>query len=173
MSPGWARKLVTLAGAGLVLVVVGWLDTVVMVGIQRDSQTTFDISQIVWALPLGYLAVAAALLVVGLLARWVNSAFVGLVYALVGAFLTFMFPIEWQLAAEINGAAPLLPGPLASFVNEAYLRTEQGPLNAVAIVGAGMLLVGLASIGLALRHGRPVSASADVPPDPVASSPRS
>jgi hypothetical protein len=170
MAPGWARKLVALVAAGVVLLIVGWLDTVVLVGIQRRSEETFDISQVAWALPLGYLAVAAALLAIGLLARWVNSAFVGLAYALVGAFLTFLFPIEWQWAAAINGAAPFLPGPIASFVNEAYLRTEQGPLNAVAIIGAGMLLVGLANIGLALRRERPAAGDApDGQSEPVAS----
>jgi hypothetical protein len=146
------RKLVALLGAAVVLVIAGWVDTVVMVGIHRTSSATFDIIQIAWAVPFGYLTIAAAILVIGLLARWARSVLVGLAYALIGAFLAFLFPINWLWTAETNGAPPILPAPVATFVNEVYSHAEQGPLNAVAIIGAGMLLVGLASIGYELRH---------------------
>lgn len=151
------RKLVALLGAAAVLGIAGWVDTVVILGIQRSSAQTFDVSQIAWALPFGYLTIAAAVLVIGLLARWAQSGLVGLVYALVGAFLAFLFPILWLWAAGVNGATPFLPEPIATFITEVYSNLEQGPLNAVAIIGAGMLLVGLATIGHALRHRAPAA----------------
>jgi hypothetical protein len=146
------RKLVALAAATAVLVIAGWLDTVVIVGIQRSSEATFDISQFAWALSFGYLTVAGAVLTIALLARWARSILVGLVYAVVGAFLVFLSPMIWLGAVGLNGAPPFLPGPIATLVNDAYLYGEQGPLNAVAIIGAGMLMVGIGSVAYAFRH---------------------
>jgi hypothetical protein len=149
------RKLVALAGAAAVLVIAAWIDTVAMAGIQRRSSQTFDITEIAVALPFGFLTVAGAVLATALLARWARSVLVGAVYALVGAFLAFLFPIVWLWAASVNGATPVMPAPIATFVNDVYLNLEQGPLNAVAIIGAGMSLAGVASIGSALRHRAP------------------
>lgn len=146
------RKLVALAAAIAVLVIAGWLDTVVVVGIQRRYEQTFDISLFAWALSIGYLIVAAAVLAIALLARWAKSVLVGLVYAVVGAFLVLLFPMIWLGAVGLNGAPPFLPEPIATLVNDAYLYGEQGPLNAVAIIGAGMLIVGIVSIAYAFRH---------------------
>lgn len=151
------RNVIAIVGAGLVLGLVGWLDTVVVEGIRQRSSQTFDITGIAWALPFGYLAIAGGGAAIVLLARWAQSVTVGLVYALGGAFLVFLFPILWFWAASVNGAAPLLPGPIATFVNEVYAHAESGPLNAVAILGAAMLLAGLATIGSALRHRVPAA----------------
>jgi len=151
MSDRSARKLVALVGAGVVLLVCGWLDAVVIVGISRRANETFDPSGIAWALSFGYLVVAGAVLVVALLARWARSAVVGVVYVLVGVFFVFLPPINWLWAATINGASPILPDPLLTLVNTAYVDAEQGPLNAVAIIGAAMLLVGGLSVAGVLR----------------------
>lgn len=155
MSRRWARNLLAVLGAGLILGLAGWLDTVVIAGIRQRSGQTFDITAISWALPFGYLAIAGAGSASVLLARWAHSVLVGLVYALAGAFLTFLFPILWLWTGSINGAPPLVSGPIATFLAEIYAHEETGPLNAVAIIGAMMLLAGLGVIGSALRHRAP------------------
>jgi hypothetical protein len=164
------RKLVALLGAAAVLVIADWVDTVMVTGIRLSSGQTFDVSQMEWALPFGYLTVAAGGLAIVLLARWAQSVLVGLVYALVGAFFAFLFPIIWLWAAGVNGATPVLPGPIVTFLTDVYINTEQGSLNAVAIIGAGMLLVGLASIGYALRNrASPAPGGAERPRESEAS----
>ena len=107
--------------------------------------------------------------------RWARSGLVGSVYAIVGALLVFLGPINWIWAATINGADPILPGPITTLVNSLYINAEQGPLNAVAIIGAGMLLIGIASVVDAMRHRAPAaaapvattSATSEVSPDPT------
>ena len=150
MSPKSMRKVVAIAAAAAIIGIAGWLDSVWLMGNQRTSQATFDVSQLFWSQASAYLLVAGAVLLIGLLARWARSATVGLVYALVGAFLAFLSPIVWTWAASINGADPILPAPIVSFVSFVY-PVEQGPVNAVAIIGAAMLLVGIASIISAIR----------------------
>ena len=164
MSPTSIRKVMAITTAAVVVGLASWLDSSVLVGIQRTSAASFDPTQSAWGLTLGYLMVAGAVLLIGLLARWAQSTIVGLVYALAGAFLAFLFPIVWLWSASINGADPILPGPIASFVDDAYLNLEQGPVNAAAIIGAGMLLVGIASIVASSRQRS--SAPAKVP-DPL------
>jgi hypothetical protein len=149
------RKLVSLVAAGAILVLARWLDTVVLGGIRQTANSTFDVLPASWAFSFGYLLVAGAVLMVAMLGRWARSSVVGVVYALVGALLVFVGPLIWLGAAGLNGAPPFLPGPLATLVDKIYLSGEQGALNAVAIIGAAMLLVGLASIGSALRHRVP------------------
>ena len=149
------RKFVAFVGAAVILVVVGWLDAVVIVAIQRRSAQSFDVTGIGWALPFGYLILAGAILAIALLGRWAASVLVGVAYAIVGAFLTFLFPITWFLAAGVNGATPVLPEPIATFISNIYFNVEQGPLNAIAILGATLLLVGLATIGQAVRKRVP------------------
>ena len=92
----------------------------------------------------------SGVLLLGVLAWRSQSALVGAVYLVVGAFFTFMLVILWKFAAEINGAPPLLPGPAADAVGQIY-QWSYGPLNAVATIGAGMFLVGLLVVGRALR----------------------
>ena len=133
------------------------MDTVVIVGIRQTSAVTFDPMPIVWAMSFGYLMVSGAVLAIALLGRWANSALVGLIYVLVGGFLVFLSPMIWLGAVGLNGAPPFLPEPIATFVNNVYFYESQGPLNAVALIGAGMLLVGVASIAYAPRHRAPTA----------------
>lgn len=142
------------------LVVAGWYDTTLMASVQRTEAATFDITQTTIALPVGYLLIAAGVLVISLLARWADSRLVDVVYLVVGAFLTLLFSFVWTLAASVNGAPPVLPDPLASFISQAYTTTEIGPLNAVAIIGAGLLLVGVTSMVQVLRRRRTRTATA-------------
>ncbi len=175
MSDRSALKVVAVVGAGILLVIAAWLDSVVLVAIVKSASASFDVQSLVWAESFGFLAVAGTVLAVALLGRWARSALVGGVYAIVGALLVFLGPINWLWAASINGARPVLPGPITTLVNNLYINAEQGPLNAVAIIGAGMLLVGIASIVDAMRHRAPAAAppvatssvTSEVSPDPT------
>jgi hypothetical protein len=163
------RKLVSLVAAGVIVVCAGWFDTVVLVGLQHRASQLFDPLPYVWATSLGFVVLAGAVLAVTLLARWAHSGVVGLVYVLVGGLLVFVGPLIWLGADGLNSAPPFLPGPLATMVDDIYLYGEQGALNAVAIIGATMLLVGLASVGSALRPRAPAVPSpteASLQPEP-------
>ena len=167
MSSHRQRTVVAVLGTALVLLVAAWFDNVLMAAVRQTEGTTFDITQTAAALPVGYVLIAAGTLAILVLARRADSRLVDVAYVVAGGFLTFLFTLVWTLAATINGAPPVLPDPIASFIDEAFTTAETGPLNAVAIIGAAMLVVGLADLGLALRR-RPtpearVAPAADVP----------
>lgn len=146
------RNGIALVGAAAILLLGGWLDGQVFPEIQRREASTFDISLISWALPLGYLMVAASVIAVASLAAWARSLLVGVTYAVVGAFFAFLLTITWRLAAEINGVPAVLPRPLAAIVGDISFWGARGPLNALSTTGAGMLLAGLVSIALVVRR---------------------
>ena len=132
-------------GAAVMLVGAAWFDTTTMS--VSEAPTGFAIASTV-----GYVLSAAAILGVALLARWAASPLVDVGYALVGAFFAVLQALAFTLAASVNGAPPVLPDPLASFLSQAYVATEAGVANVVALMGAGMLVVGATRIGLALRR---------------------
>ena len=142
--------MVAILGAAIVLVVAAWYDTDPDGSGHADQGSTFDVTQTKFALPVGYLIVATGVLIVALVTRRADSRLVDVVYVAVGGFLTLLFTLVWTLAATINGAPPVLPDPLASLMDQAYTTAETGTLNAVAIIGAAMLVVGLADLGIAL-----------------------
>ncbi len=153
------RKLGSLVAGGVILALAGWLDSQVLAGLLRTANQNFDPLPFTWVTSFGFILVAGAVLAVALLARWAHSPVVGLVYALVGGLVVFVGPLIWLGADGVNGAPPFLPDPLGGILNNIYLYGEQGPLNAAAIVGGAMLLVGLASIGSALRNRERVTPS--------------
>ena len=167
MSSRRQRTVAAVLGAVLVLLVAGWFDNILMAEVRQREAATFDITQTATVLPIGYVLIAAAVLAVLVLARRADSRLVDVAYAVAGGFLTVLFTLVWTLAATINGAPPVLPDPLASFIDQAYTTAETGPLNAVAIIGAAMLVVGLADLGLALRRrpspGISVAPAAEAP----------
>ena len=122
--------------------------------IRQQEAATFDPTGLSLAYALGSVAVASGVLVLAVLAWRSRSALVGVAYLIVGGFFGFMPVINWWGAAQINGAPPVLPGPIADAVSQIYFWSN-GPLNAIAMVGAGMflagLLVGLLVVGRSIR----------------------
>ena len=168
MSKG-GRAAVAVLVAAAVLWLAGWADGTVMRDIGRREAQTFDPTGLSLAYAFGAVAVASAVLLLAVLAWRSRSALVGAAYVLVGGFFAFMPVIVWKFAAEINGAAPLLPGPVADAVGQIY-QWSYGPLNAIATVGAGMFVVGLRVVGRALRTwmvGRRVQPVTGVEGQPV------
>jgi hypothetical protein len=144
------RAALAILVASVVLWLAAWLDGTVMRDIAQQEAATFDPTGLSLAYSLGSLAVVGGALLLGVLAWRSHSTLAGAAYALVGAFLVFLPVIAWRFAAQINGAPPVLPGPIADAVSQIYFWSN-GPLNAIATVGAGMFLVGLLVIGGALR----------------------
>ena len=148
--PRSARAVTALLAAGGVLWVTAWFDHIWLTDMQRQAGASFDPTGLMWALGVGSLAVAGAVLLVAILAWRSPSVAVSTVYAVVGAFFTFLPTLLWQFSASVNGAPPVLPQPVADVVTEVY-QASTGPLNAVETVGAGMLIVGVAGFARAMR----------------------
>jgi hypothetical protein len=120
---------------------------------------TFELEPALFVATLGHLAVAAGILVLAVLAWHSRSVAVGIAYALVGAIAAFLAPITWHLAAQVNNAPAVVPDPASRFISMIF-TWQDGPLAAVATIGAGMLLIGLAVIGQPFS-GRPAAAAAE------------
>jgi hypothetical protein len=149
MSKAGRAAVAILVAAGVVWL-AGWLDGTVMRDIGRQAAQSFDNTGLEVADSLGAVAVAGGVLLLGVLGWRSQSALVGAAYVLVGAFFAFMPVIVFPFAAQINGAPPLLPGPIADAVGQIYF-SSYGPLNAIATVGAGMFVVGLLAVGRSIR----------------------
>ena len=150
-----ARFVVGLGVVIVLLVVDGWFDSVVVVTAQREVARTFDPDVVLVARSLGFLLIAASVLLVTVAGWRFRSIELGLAYVVVGAFFAFLDTITWKLAAQVNDAPPILPEPIVRIVN-AFYPWEQGPLSATLIVGAGTLLVGIVLVGMPiLRSGPP------------------
>jgi hypothetical protein len=145
MSKAGRAAVAILVVAG-VLFVAGWFDGTVMRDIRQQEAATFDPTGLSLAFAFGAVAVAGGVLLLSVLAWRSHSALVGAAYVFVGAFFAFLPVLAWRFAAQINGAPPVLPGPIADAVGQIYFWSN-GPLNAVATVGAGVLLVGLLVVG--------------------------
>jgi hypothetical protein len=170
MSDRMARTVVALGGGAATIAIAGWLDREV-IGVQRGATAAFDVTTTAVVFSLGYVIIAAGVLLIVVLARRATYPVVGVLYVLGGAFLTFLFPVTWFLTAKGNSPA-ILTGPLADFLLRFWMKTEQSPLNAVAILGAVMLLVGLVTIGSGIRdRGRSTRAVAVVPMESPVSQP--
>jgi hypothetical protein len=144
------RAAVAILVAAAVLWLAGWLDGTVMRDIGRQAAASFDNTGLELAYSLGAVAVAGGVLLLGVLAWRSRSALVGAVYLVVGGYFAFMPVINWWGVVQINGAPPVLPGPIADAVGQIFFSSF-GPLNAIATVGAGMFVVGLLVVGGSLR----------------------
>jgi len=146
-----------LVAAPVVLILMAWFDTTVVHGASQQAAATFDMSQVGLVVALGMTLVAGAVLALALIAWRSRSVAVGVVYAVVGAYLALQVWIIWTFAAQINDTPPVLPEPFLSAVTNLYHATD-GPLNAVGIIGAGMLVAGVAVIARSFRHRSGASA---------------
>lgn len=153
MSQSLQRILVALFGAAAVLIVAAWIDAVLLHSILVTGGTAFGEVPTSIALPVGYLLVIAGVLVIARLAGSARSRLVEIVYVVVGVFWDFLFTLVWTVAAvSANAAPPVLPDPLASAIGQTYTATEEGPLHAVALIGAAMVVAGASRLALSLRH---------------------
>jgi hypothetical protein len=158
--PSRRHRLSTpLVAAIVLLFAAGWFDGTVLRNLQRDVGRTFELEPALVIATLGHLAVAAGILVLAVLAWHSRSVAVGIAYLVAGSTAAFLAPINWHLAAQVNNAPAVMPEPASRFVSMIF-TWQDGPLAAVATIGAGMLLIGLAVIGQPF-FGRPAAAAAE------------
>jgi hypothetical protein len=140
------RSLVALVGAALVIAIATWFDTVFLNEAIARARPTFDMSGIGVMISAGAMLVAGSVLLVGVLAWRAASVVVGIVYAVVGAFIVGLPWVVMNLAFGINDAPPVLPEPLSVVLADIYFRIADGSLNAVGTIGAAMLIAGMAAL---------------------------
>ena len=142
-----AYGLTAVTASLLAIVGFAWLDSTVLKEAQQQASAEFDASRytVLWSL----CAVLLAAVILGLAAiAWRSeSSLVGLFYLLLGGFIAFLAAIVTTLAANSGG------GSLGRIISPLLLATS-GPMNAVGMVGASMLVIGLV---LLVRWARSVS----------------
>ncbi len=134
--------IVALAAAAIALVIVAWFDSTVMRDVQEQARTS-GLSPLAAVTVLEALLVAGSVLLLGVLAWRSSSAVVGLAYVVVGGFFVAQLWIWWNLAA---GGNDVLPEAVALALRDLFYWSTGGSLNDVATVGAGMLIVGIATL---------------------------
>lgn len=165
MQEGWGvsrtgKALVALAAAAIALVVMAWFDSTVLRDAVRQAQATFTSASVAPLFVLGSLLVAGAVLLLGALAWRAASLVVSLAYVVVGGFFVALWWVVWNLGSATNDAPPVLPEWFASALTSIWVSTT-GQLNAVATIGAGMLIAGIAAL-VPWWRGRAAAFRADV-----------
>jgi len=155
--PKTGRALAALAAAAIVLVIAAWYDAAFLAEAELRAKASFELGKEMFFVSLGGFAVAGTVLLLAWLARSSRSRVVGVIYLVVGAFFALLPWIFTTFALYGTDVPPLLPEPLARVVGDIYLATV-GPLNAVVVIGAGMVIGGLAAIA-GSRHERSWSSS--------------
>jgi len=114
------------------LAVAAWYDAAVMPTLQADG-ATFDPNQAAISLPvgLGYITLAAGVILVALLAHWADSRFVDVAYALAGALVAVLGTIAWSGVVGVVGVPPV---------------------DALAVIGVALCFIGLSDLGLRRRR---------------------
>jgi hypothetical protein len=151
---------VALAASAIALVVTAWFDSSILRDAVRQAQATFNTVSVVPLFVLGSILVAGAVLLLGSLAWRAASPVVSLAYVVVGGFFVALPWLAWNLASATIDAPPVLPESLASALTSIWLSTT-GQLNAVATIGAGMLIAGIAAL-VPWWRGRAAASRVDV-----------
>ena len=128
----------------VVLVALALFDTTVVHDAVRQASSTFDSTQYTLVVSLGTIVIAGAVLLLASVAWRSGSIAVGIVYAAVGAYFALQLWIYMYLAGQV------LPEPLETAVINVSFATL-GPLNAVGIVGGGMVIAGVAVLTRSFR----------------------
>ena len=133
MSMRTRRSFVALVGAAALLVVAAWYVNDVMPAVQPAYGAPPDVDRLAASLPvgLGYIAISAGVLVVALVARWADSRLVDIAYAIGGVCFAVLATVAWAGAVSVFGAPSV---------------------NALAILGIALLLIGLTDLGSARRR---------------------
>lgn len=155
--PKASRAALALVVAVGVLAVMAWFDTTVVREALQRGRPTAELGPFALLQSLGALATAAAVVLLVLLAWRSRSVAVGVIFLVVGAFVELRMWILWSFASGRNDIPALLPDPLAIAVAN-LAEVTQGPVNAVGVIGAGMVIAGVAVMARSYRErtGEPV-----------------
>jgi hypothetical protein len=146
------RAASALVAAAVVLTFMAWFDTTAIRDAAQQAAQDFDSRPYAIVASIGTLMTGGSVLLLAVLAWRSRSVPVGVIYALVGGYFVFQAPIWMNLAsASSDGSQAPLPGPLINVVNSLAMASV-GQLNAVGVIGAGMLVAGVAVIASRLRE---------------------
>ncbi len=131
MAAETRRTLVALVGGALAVIVAGWYDSYVVPNLQGtpDPNAVGGLGANAVAVAAGYVAVAASVLILALLARRAHSRLVDAVFVVGGASMAVVGPLLWAPALNVTGAPPV---------------------DALAAIGFAMLVIGLGDLRGAL-----------------------
>lgn len=150
--------MVAVIPAGIVLVGLGWFDSVVL-GSGDDAPAVL--------VSLGALLVAVCVLLLGAIGWASRSRIVGVIYVVAGSVIALLPVITHVVGTVPAGGTLLLPESLTWPV--LMLRIGAGPLEAVTVAGAAMAISGAA--GLLRATGVPDVADASPARQPLESGP--
>lgn len=133
---GWRGPAEALIGAALVVLGAGLLDRWVA-DIQRTGEGIFS-EAFAWACSIEVVAIGGGALVIGLLAWRSRSIAVGIVYALAGGLMVFLFPIGALLQVDVVWR-------ISDWV------WSGGPIDGLPVIAGALLVAGVASMVLEAR----------------------
>jgi len=135
------RVVVALMIGFAVFAAMTWFDNSLLVDARRQASADFDASifGILWSL--GAIAVAASALAIGGLAWWSQSWIVGVIFLVFGA----VFALVPIIVLRQGSPAP-------GWLNDLFLG--MGPMSAMIILGAAMVVSGVAAISRDVQVGR-------------------
>lgn len=87
---------------------------------------------------------------------------VGSLYAVVGGFFLFLPLITWLIGTQVNDTPPPAPSPIPEVLGRLSIWMN-GPLDAVVVVGAGMVVCGLLVLGRQYRDRSAARSSQPLP----------
>ena len=145
MAADTRRTVVALVGGAVAVIVAGWYDAYVVPNLRSgpDPNLGGALGANAVAVGAGYVAVAASIVILALLVRRTHSRTVDVVYVVAGAGMAVVGPMTWAPAADITGAPPL---------------------NALAVLGLALLLIGLGDLRGALWVRPRLSSAAGTAP---------
>lgn len=154
----WAVALIVPVG---LLAVGHWLDRDVLGYLVQRSGSTLDPRGEASGFAVAHLVAGGAAIAVFVALWWSRSVGLALLYVLGGGFLVLLPPLAAALAIGVNGAAPIAPEPIATFLADAWLGGIGSGVTGLAMtVGGAMVVSGVVVIGANLRLGVAVAAPA-------------
>jgi len=148
MSNTSRSALALIVAIGL-LATMTWFDTVVVTEARARGRATFETDYLA-LFSLGALLIASSVLLIWRLALDAGSLAVSVIYVLIGGFFALLPWTLVALAASTNDGPAVLPDAVANAVSNVFVATV-GPLYAVVVVGASMVIAGVAVIGRTIR----------------------
>jgi len=167
MADSVRRFVAGVVAAGVILMFAAWFDTTVVAGAERQASASFDVTQSGLAYGIGSIVLAGLVLAVAGIGWRCRSLALGMVYSLVGGLFAFLVYLAFAFGGSINGSPPVLPDAIATALSN-LLSSTYGPLNAVTIVGGGMVIVGVAQIVANIAARRAARRSTDTLVEPEA-----
>ena len=154
MLSQFRRSAVPALVAVLALLIGQWFDGSVLADAAQRAVITLDVRPMFYLTSVAHLLTAAGVVALAVAAWRSRSLFVGVGYAVVGAFVVFLPTLTWAFAVSANGAPTVAPQPIASALVQWYSTLATGVTGSVYTLAAAMLLSGLAVIGSVLQTQR-------------------